>query len=433
MHRISLFPHTAQVNERNQLVVGGCTMSALAREFGTPLYVFDESTLRSKCAEYREAFGRRYPDCLVAYACKAFINRALAQIFKEEGLGLDVASGGELFIGQSVGFPMGRVYFNGNNKSRSELELAVRSGVGRIVVDNLYELSLLTEVAAKAGRSQGILLRVSPGVDPHTHAYIATGVVDSKFGFPMGQVEEAIARSMAGSSIRLHGIHFHIGSQIFELEAYRKAVAVVVGLAAEMNPKHGFLLEEVSTGGGLAISYTEESAAPGVEEFADTVTSSLLDEGKEHGMKPPRLVVEPGRSMVGQAGVALYTAGAVKGIPSVRKYVSVDGGMADNIRPALYQAQYRAVVADRVEGDTERVTIAGKFCESGDILIRDIDLPEIGPGDVIAVPCCGAYCQAMASNYNAALAPAIVLVKDGNARLIRRRQTYNDLVSHDVV
>jgi len=434
MPRISLFPKTAAVNSKNHLLLGGCDSVALAAEFGTPLYVFDEATLRGRCAEYGEEFARRYPDTLVIYACKAFINRALAQIFKEEGLGLDVVSGGELAIAKSVGFPMERVYFHGNNKSRRELEQAIEWGVGRIVVDNFLELSLLDEVAKEAGVSQEGLLRLSPGVDPHTHAHITTGVIESKFGFPMAEAEQALARTMSSSYFELIGFHFHIGSQIFELESYREAMEIVLRFAAEMRSKYSFNFEEFSPGGGLAISYTEDSPAPTIAEFAEVISSTLLEKSRDLGLEPPRLVVEPGRSIVGQAGVALYTVGATKEIPSLRKYVSVDGGMADNIRPALYGARYEAVVANKVEEeDLERVTIAGKFCESGDILIEDIDLPTVAPDDIIAIPCCGAYCLSMASNYNASLKPAIVLVKDGQARLIRRRESYEDLMSHDLV
>ncbi len=434
MPRISLFPKTAAVNSKNHLLLGGCDSVALAAEFGTPLYVFDEATLRGRCAEYWEEFARRYPDTLVIYACKAFINRALAQIFKEEGLGLDVVSGGELAIAKSVGFPMERVYFHGNNKSRRELEQAIGWGVGRIVVDNFFELSLLDEVAKEAGVSQEGLLRLSPGVDPHTHAHITTGIIESKFGFPMAEAEEALTRTMSSSYFELIGFHFHIGSQIFELESYREAMEIVLRFAAEMRSKYSFKFEEFSPGGGLAISYAEDSPAPTIAEFAEVISSTLLEKSRDLGLEPPRLVVEPGRSIVGQAGVALYTVGATKEIPSLRKYVSVDGGMADNIRPALYGARYEAVVANKVEEeDLERVTIAGKFCESGDILIEDIDLPKVAPGDIIAIPCSGAYCLSMASNYNASLKPAIVFVKDGQARLIRRRESYEDLMSHDLV
>lgn len=434
---LSLFPQTTEV-KNNHLFLGGCDATALADEFGTPLYLYDEATLRNKCKEYREGFSQRYPNSLVIYACKAFVNRALAQILNEEGLGLDVVSGGELAIAKSVGFPMDRIYFNGNNKSRQELAMAVEWGVGRIVVDNYYELSLLNEIARVAGAKQTILLRLSPGVDPHTHAHLTTGVIDSKFGFTMDQAEKALTGEWPCSSLKLIGFHFHIGSQIFNFSAYQQAIEIVLKFAADIRSKHGFSIEELGTGGGLAISYSEDSPAPTISEFAETITATLLEKSKAHGIKPPRLIVEPGRSIIGEAGVALYTVGATKEIPGVRKYVSVDGGIADNIRPAMYGAKYEAVVAnkmvDMAEGsaEKERVTIAGKYCESGDILIQDIDLPKLEPGDLIAVPCCGAYCLSMASNYNGSLKAAIVMVKDGKARLIRRRESYDDLMNCDM-
>ncbi len=430
---LRLFPQTTQV-EKNHLVIGGCDAGELASEFGTPLYIFDEATLRGKCAEYRKGFAQRYPNSLVIYACKAFINPALAQLFKEEGLGLDVVSAGELAIAKSVGFPMAQVYFNGNNKSRQELELAIGWGVRRIVVDNSYELSLLDEVAKEAGVRQGVILRLSPGVDPHTHAHLTTGATDSKFGFPMAQAEEALTALMSSSSFELIGVHFHIGSQIFDLSPYKQAIEIVLDFAAKMGSKHGFKLKELSTGGGLAITYTEDTPAPTIGEFAEAITATLLKKCEALGLEPPRLVMEPGRSIVGGAGVALYTVGAIKEIAGVRKYVSVDGGIADNIRPALYGAKYEAIVANKVADENlEQVTVAGKFCQSGDILIQDIDLPKLEPGDIIAMPCCGAYCLSMASNYNASLKPPIVLVKDGKARLIRRRESYEDLMNCDII
>lgn len=432
MFPISLFPQAAGVNSENHLLLGGCDSVELATEFGTPLYVFDEATLRGKCAEYREEFARRYLNTSIIYAAKAFINRALAQIVKEEGLGLDVVSGGELAIARSVDFPLDRAYFHGSNKSRGELELAIEWGVGRIVVDNFLELSLLNDVAKEAGVRQNILLRLSPGVDPHTHTHVATGVVDSKFGFPIALAEAALAEALATSNLDPIGLHFHLGSQLFQLQPYREAIDICFRFAAEMKSRYGFKLEEFSPGGGLAIAYTEDASPPAIAEFAAVISSAILDKSRELDLEPPLLIVEPGRSIVGQAGVALYTVGSTKEIPGVRKYVSVDGGMADNIRPALYGSQYQAVVANKVVGDLEPVTIAGRFCESGDILIRDIDLPRVEPGDVIAVAGAGAYCLSLASNYNASLQPAIVLVKEGKARLIRRRQSYEDLMSHDV-
>jgi diaminopimelate decarboxylase len=432
--RLTLFPAKSSINDKGHLVIGGCDTVELAAEFGTPLYVFDEVSLRQKCGEFKREFSQRYAETTVIYACKAFINKALAIIFREEGLGLDVVSAGELSIARSVDFPTGKVYFHGNNKSAEELELALGWGIGRIVVDNFHELKMLGEIAGAKGKKPDILLRISPGVDPHTHRYNITGNVDTKFGFPMVHGEEAVASAMSMPEVKLLGLHFHIGSGIFEIEPYQQAIDVILGLAAEVKRKHGFELRELDVGGGFAVQYLVGSPAPPISAYAQGITSRVTGKCRELGLALPRLVVEPGRSIVGQAGVALYTAGVIKDIPGVRCYVSVDGGMADNIRPALYGAKHEAVVANRMsEKEAGEVTIAGKFCESGDILIQDISLPPVAAGDIIAVPDCGAYCLPLGSNYNASLKPAVVLVKDGKARLIRRRETREDLTGCDLV
>jgi len=430
--KLSLFPLTADVNENGHLIIGGCDSVALAEEFGTPLYVFDELSLRRRCAEFRTEFGNRYPDTTVIYASKAFTNKALVSIVKEEGLGLDVVSGGEMGIARSVDFPMESVYFHGNNKSAEELELALQWGVGRIVVDNFHELNLLPEIAGE--RSVDILLRLSPGIDPHTHQYITTGTIDSKFGFTLSTWHEAVAGAMSAPNLNLVGLHYHLGSSIFEIEPYQKAVDVVLEFAASMRQKHGFELRELNIGGGFGVQYTLDSEPPPVSDFAGLITAGLTSRCRELKLPLPRLVIEPGRAIVAQAGVALYRVGVVKEIPGIRCYVSVDGGMGDNIRQALYGARHEAVVANRVpEKEGGKVTIAGKFCESGDILIRDISLPPVAAGDLIAVADCGAYCLPMASNYNAAFRPAVVMVREGKARLIRRRETLEDLTRCDLV
>ncbi|MFC1954188.1 diaminopimelate decarboxylase, partial [Chloroflexota bacterium] len=415
-------------------VIGGCDTVELAAEFGTPLYVFDEASLRGKCAEFKAEFGRRYTDTTVIYACKAFINKALALIFKEEGLGLDVVSGGEIGIIQSAGFPLEKVYFHGNNKSAEEIRLALEWGVGHIVVDNFHELKMLGEIAKEKGCVPDILLRLSPGVDPHTHRYITTGNVDSKFGFPLANGEEAITAAMSLSDLNLVGLHFHLGSLLFEIEPYQQAIDFILNFAAEMKRKHGFGLRELNIGGGFAVQYTLDSPAPTIAEYAEAITSNIISKCQELKLELPRLIIEPGRSIVAMAAVALYEVGASKDIPGVRRYVSIDGGMADNIRPALYGAKYEAVVANKMkEKETGEVTIAGKFCESGDILIRDISLPALVAGDILALPGCGAYCLPQACNYNASFKVAVALVKDGKARLIRRRETIEDLVRCDLV
>ena len=430
----SLFPLGASINSEDHLVLGGCDAVELASEFGTPLYVFDEWTLRTMCRRFRTEFGSRYASSLVVYASKAFTNPALARLMKEEGLGLDVVSGGELAVAMAVDFPPGLVYFHGNNKAADELRMALDYGIGRIVVDSFQELAALDGLARDRGAVQDILLRVSPGVDPHTHVHTTTGILDSKFGFSIetGDAGRAIDRAINAPNLSLLGLHFHLGSPIFELEPYSIAMDVVLTLASEFKDK-GLELQEISPGGGFAIGYVVTQPPPDIGDYAEVITSSMKQRCSDLGLGEPRLVVEPGRAMVGRAGVALYSVGAIKDIPTVRKYVSVDGGMGDNIRPALYDARYEAVVANRMSDPAEEtVTLAGKFCESGDILIRDISLPALVAGDLVAIPSAGAYAPAMASTYNLNPRPPIVMVTDGDAHLIRRRESYQDMMLLDV-
>ena len=431
---IELFPTTAGVTADGHLSIGGLDTVDLAAEFGTPLYVYDEATLRGICREFVGEFTSRYPKTTVAYASKAFINPALAVLAQEEGLGLDVVSGGELAVAQAVDFPLERVYFHGNNKTPDELRMALKAGVGRIVVDGLYELDLLNELAGSLGLEQDILLRLSPAVDPHTHEKTTTGILDSKFGISIdtGDAERAIRRALASEYLDLVGLHCHLGSPIFELEPYSIAIDTMLTFAAGFKSE-GLNLREFSPGGGFAIGYVTSQLPPPIADYAEVITSTLRARSSDLGLGEPHLVVEPGRAIVGRAGVALYTVGAVKDIPTVRKYVSVDGGMGDNIRPAMYEAVYEAVVANRLtEPATETVTLVGKFCESGDYLIRDIALPAMEQGDVVAIPSSGAYAPSMASNYNLIPRPPIVMLKDGDTRVIRRRETYDDMMRADV-
>jgi diaminopimelate decarboxylase len=429
---LSLFPSRSEVNEQGHLAIGGLDTVQLAAEFGTPLYVFDEQELRDKCREFKAEFNKYYPGVEVAYASKAFINQGLAVLFKEEGMGLDVVSGGELHIAHSAGYPMEKVYFHGNNKGREELKLALKWGVGRIVVDNFYELEMLQKLAIEANAKQDILLRITPGIDPHTLAKIATGNVDSKFGFAQSSRELAVTQAMASTNLHLVGLHAHIGSLIFNNQPYQEAIQVMLDFTAQMKQRQGFDLQELNIGGGYPIQYTSDNPAPSLSTFAEAIASRIKNECNRLNLSLPKLTVEPGRSIVGRAGVALYTVGAIKDIPGVRRYVSVDGGMADNIRPAIYGSKYEAALANKAEHkNSAKVTIAGKFCESGDILINDIYLPQIESGDLIAIPDSGAYCLSMASNYNASLKPPVVLVNEGKARLIRRRETYEDLSRTD--
>ncbi len=436
LHKLSLFPLTQKVDSQGHLLIGGCDCVELSKKFGTPLYVFDEDTLRSRCREFKTEFTRRYSDTIIIYASKAFLNLAVANILKEEGLGLDVVSGGELSIAQSVDFPKEQVYFHGNNKTADELKLALDWGIGRIVVDNLHELELLNSLARKKGAKQDILLRLNPGVDPHTHRHTTTGILDSKFGFPLanGQAETAVSRAVTASNLKLVGLHFHLGSPIPETAPYQTAINLVLNFAKEMKERHDLSLDEFSAGGGFAVRYTVDQQPSHIADYAEAITTDVLSLADKLGLARPKLTIEPGRAIVAQAGVSLYTVGSIKDIPGVRKYVCVDGGMGDNIRPALYEARYEALVANKV-GDDESttVTIAGKYCESGDILAREVRLAPVSAGDIIAIPVNGAYSIPMSSNYNMVPRPAIVMVKDGKARLIRKRETYKDLTRLDVI
>ncbi len=431
--RLPVFPAGAKVNSNGHLVIGGCDAVELAGKYGTPLYIYDEDTLRNKCREFKAEFGKRYPDVKIIYASKAFINPAVLQIIHEEGLGLDVVSGGEMSIARMAKFPMKNVFFHGNNKSTEELAMALKYKVYRVVVDNFYELDLLGKMAQEKGVKQDILLRMTPGVDPHTHTYTSTGTIDSKFGFPLPLKEEAVARALKIKSLNLVGLHFHIGSRITETTPYVESVKFILKFAAEMRKSYGFELKELNTGGGFDVKYTLEENPPSFGEFAEKITSTIRKECSKWHLELPKLILEPGREIVAQSGVALYTVGVVKEIPGIRTYASVDGGMADNIRPALYNARLEAVVANRMKAKlTGKVTISGKFCESGDILIRDIEMPEMKAGDILALNGAGAYTITESMNYNAFFRPPVALIKDGKARLIRRRETLEDITRCDI-
>jgi len=434
--KLTLFPLTAEVSDQDHLCIGGCDVSSLTETFGTPLYLFDEFTLRHKCREFTAAFSQYNQETLVIYACKAFLNQALAIIFKEEGLGLDVVSGGELSIAHSVGFPLNKVYFHGNNKTQEELSLALDLGIGRIVVDNFHELEMLNKLVKEKGLTQDILLRITPGVDPHTHQYTTTGTVDSKFGFLIatGQAEQAVKQAMSIPNLNLLGLHFHLGSPISQVQPYELAIEIVLCFAQEMGEKFNFNLGEFNIGGGFAVPYTLDSKVFAIADYAKAIIAKMNNLIPSLGLSYPRLVIEPGRAIVGQAGIALYKVGAIKEIPNVRKYICVDGGMSDNIRPALYGAKYEALVANKAsETEIDKVCIAGKHCESGDILVKDVNIAPVASGDIIAIPVCGAYSISMWSNYNAMPNPAIISVNEGKAHLIRRREAYQDLTKLDLL
>jgi diaminopimelate decarboxylase len=408
---------------------------ALAREYGTPLYVYDEADLRAKCREYVEAFRSRHPSTVVAYASKAYASLALLRLVAEEGLSVDVVSGGELAMALAAGVPPARIYLHGNNKQADELEAAVEAGIRRIVLDNFHELELLQAICARRGIYQPVLLRLGPSIDPHTHLKTTTGTLDVKFGFAIatGDAERAVAQAMQAPNLDLLGYHVHLGSPIFEMEPYEQASDTIVGFAATMKEKYAAPFEEYSPGGGFALQYIRGAAAEPASTYAEVIINSLHSECERRGLPLPSVSVEPGRSLVGRAGLAVYTAGARKEIPGVRTYVSVDGGMADNARPAMYGSKYEAILPERPEeADAETITLAGKFCESGDILIRDIALPRLEAGGLVALPASGAYNLAMASNYNLSVRPAVVFVRDGRARLVRRRESYEDLMRAEI-
>ncbi len=432
-----VLPQTAALTAEGRLSIGGCDLRALAEEFGTPLYVFDEEDFRQTCRRFRAAFDSRWPEAgaRVLYAAKAYLSRPLARIVAEEGLGMDVVSGGELAVAMAGGMPADRMYFHGNNKSADELRLAVEHGVGRVVVDNFHELRLLAEIAATAGRRQPVLLRLSPNVDPHTHEKTTTGVLDSKFGFAIatGDARRAVDLVLGTPSLELRGYHVHLGSPIFELEPYEAAAEVVASFTAVVARETRYQPAEFSPGGGYALAYTRDQHPPTVEEYAERITAALRLAFDERALELPSIHVEPGRALIGRAMVAVYTVGARKEIPGVRTYVSLDGGMADNIRPAMYGSRYEALSVDRPLAPAEEtVTLAGKYCESGDVLVRDIALPRLEPGELVALPASGAYNLAMSSNYNMALRPAVVAVRGGRARLLQRRETVEDLMARDV-
>ncbi|MFA4965347.1 MAG: diaminopimelate decarboxylase [Thermoleophilia bacterium] len=426
-----IYPHTAVHNAAGHLEIGGRDVVDLAREFGTPLFVYDEQTLRDQCRAYHAAFRAQTAAYEIVYASKAFSCRAMAELVAQEDLSLDVATGGELAAAHAAGFPPRRIYFHGNNKSVAEIEYGLDVGIGHFVADSFEEIERLEAAAAARGSRQQVLVRVTPGVRPDTHDFIQTGQQDSKFGFGLadGRAEEAVRRLRAAAHLELVGIHAHIGSQIFDLSSYEREVEVLFGALDAWRRGFGFECRIFNIGGGLGIRYTEADKPSSIAEFAAASVKALRAGAERHGMDMPRLFVEPGRSIAGKAAVTVYTVGTVKVIPGVRTYVAVDGGMSDNLRPMLYDSRYEAMVASKAEVPaTELVTIAGKHCESGDLLVRDVLVAPPEPGDILVTPSTGAYGYAMANNYNAQPRPAVVMVAGGRARVIIERETWDDVL-----
>ena len=422
--------------EENTLVIGGVKTTKLAEEFGTPLYVMDEELLRNNCRKYFSLFKCHENGNKVAYAGKSFLTLSMCKLVEEEGLYLDVVSGGELYTAYKANFPLERVLFHGNNKTLEEINMGVKLGVGTFVVDNLFEIEQLNQISKKEGRIQNIYLRITPGIEAHTHEYIKTGQIDSKFGFaPVGDnIINAIKRAIKLENVNLCGLHCHIGSQIFEITPYEDAAEIMIKLIKRIKDETGYLIKELDLGGGFGIYYSNEDKPKETEEYCNAILNKVDEVCKKINLEKPILVIEPGRSISGNAGITLYTIGSIKDIPSIRKYVSVDGGMTDNIRPALYNARYECIVANRVIYESkEKVTISGKCCESGDILLKAIKIPSVLSGDLLAVMSTGAYGYSMSNNYNKIPKAAVVMVSNGESRIICKRESYDDIIKNEVI
>ncbi|MBI4744172.1 MAG: diaminopimelate decarboxylase [Actinobacteria bacterium] len=429
-----MLPVTAKFNQNNHLEIGGCDVVELAKEFGTPLFIVDEETVRAQCRSYKDAFFSRSPNVEIIYASKAFISLAICQIISQEGLSIDVSSGGELFVAFSSGFEKKKIYLHGNNKSPDELSYALDNDIGRIVVDSHNEIDLLEKLLKEKNKKADILLRITPGIKPSTHTYVQTGQIDSKFGFGLsdGTAEKAVEQILSINSINLCGFHIHIGSQIFVLHSYAKSIEIIMDFVRKVKDKFGYEANELNVGGGLGIKYEKTDEPSTIDEYAEVIVEGIKKEAEKLKLKLPKIMIEPGRSIIGNAGVTAYTIGTIKQIPGIRTYISVDGGMSDNLRPMLYDAAYEAIIANKVNDPlVDKVTVAGKHCESGDVLIKDVFLPSLEIGDILVTPATGAYGYSMANNYNKQPRPAVVLVKDGMAKVIIRRETYEDLVRLD--
>ncbi len=429
------FHGTMRVNEQGHLEIGGVDTLELVKRFGTPLYVYDVSLIRERARGFKETFEELGVTAQVAYASKAFSTIAMAQLVNEEGLSLDVVSGGELYTALAAKFPPERIHFHGNNKSKAELEMALKNEIGCIVVDNFHEMDLLNTLCETMNTSANILLRVTPGIEAHTHDYILTGQEDSKFGFDLqnGQAEQALKIALDSTKMKVLGIHCHIGSQIFETKGFIMAAQKIFEKLYDWKESLGFEAEVLNLGGGFGIRYTNEDKPLPASQYVKEIILEVQKQIEKYELSMPEIWIEPGRSLVGDSGTTLYQIGSRKEVPNIRQYVAVDGGMSDNIRPALYQAKYEAVLANRVlDKVDETVTIAGKCCESGDMLIWDLPLPKSDSDDVLAVFCTGAYGYAMANNYNRIPRPAVVFVENGEAKLVVKRETYEDLIRMDL-
>ena len=423
-------------NDKGHLTIGGVDAVDLANKYGTPLYVMDERTIRGHCRTFQQSIDDNYGGKgLAVYASKAFNCKEMCRIIKDEGLGIDVVSGGELYTALSVDFPPEKIVFHGNNKTEEEIKLALESGVGRIVVDNLTELRTIEKMAAELNKNPGVMIRIKPGIDAHTHNFIRTGQIDSKFGFALetGEAFEAIKEVLEQKNVTLKGVHCHIGSQIFEIDPFKAAAEVMLGFMAKVKKELSYEIKELNLGGGFGIRYLIDDDAKLYKTFMEQVSVTVKETCKRLGLNIPFIMIEPGRSIVGPAGTTLYTVGAVKTIPGIRNYVSVDGGMTDNPRYILYQSEYSIAVATKIDTPSDYIaTIAGRCCESGDLVQEDAKIQTPEPGDILAVFCTGAYNYSMASNYNRVPRPPVVMIKDGESRVIIKGESYEDLVKNDL-
>ena len=423
--------------KNNHLMIGKHDTVELAKKYGTPLYVMDEELIRKNCRTYKQALDKYYNgNGLVLYANKAFCSMYMCKIIAEEGLGADVVSGGELYTAVKAGFPMDKVFFHGNNKTYDELELAVKNNVGHIVCDNIYELEKLNEIAGKYNKVQNILFRIKPGIDAHTHSFVLTGQIDSKFGVALenGEAFEIFKTASKLKNVKIDGVHCHIGSQIFDIEPFCQAAKVMINFIAELKDKLGVEIDLLNLGGGFGIAYTENDDPISYDKYIEKVSVVVKETASEKGVKVPSILMEPGRSIAAPAGITLYIVGGVKDIKNVRKYVSVDGGMCDNPRYILYQSEYTAVIANNADAEnTEKVTVAGKCCESGDLLMENVMLPEIKVGDTLAVLATGAYNYSMSSNYNRIPRPPVVMINGDEEKVVVKRESYEDLIKNDIM
>lgn len=419
--------------KEHTLYFDGCSTVELAQKYDTPLYVYSERDIVNRFSELRRDFVEKYPGTRVAYAAKAFFPLAMAKLVKDENMCVDVVSGGELYTAIKAGFPAERIEFNGNNKLRSELELAVEYGIGRIIVDGLSELEMIEEICKEKDKTIKILFRVTPGVKSSSHDYIVTGKKNSKFGIPLDDdvIMPQIKAAIDSPYVEFYGLHFHVGSQLLDNDSHLQALEIILELAGKIKDTYGETVKELNLGGGFGVTYVDEKRPP-YSYFLDPMMERIDQWFTEKDLPKPLVVIEPGRSIVAEAGVSLYTIGSIKDIRDIRKYVSVDGGMTDNIRPALYQAEYTGVIANKADAEkTETVTVCGKCCESGDILIHDLKVPTPETGDIFAIYSTGAYGYSMASNYNKNPIPAVVFVRDGQSRIVVKRQSYDDMLMNE--